>query len=482
MAGALVTVPPMLDPLIRRVDVHPHRFRGGRRDYQDSRRSDDGYTGNTNDLTAPDARWGDWTNNDQTWDTAPGKNVDAAWGLAPESKIEKPRPEERKQPALPHEGNAWDAPRPLGASGNPYRPVGTRKGDDRAHTPSSNTDSGASWTAKGDASWGTGTRTKKILDSEQTEGMARRVLGERVHKDVPRCECCLFGLRVTNTPLRSPRQGLQPAQVEEPTDEEDGGDGEGDLTPPPMTPTTPHTRRSTPYSYVSTLTATTLDTGYISSGTVTMTGRGLTKVVGSGLPQVSQARSSPGSVVGGARKGVGRIVYEDGLEYEEECEYIYEGGRRGREVVLRSAAPTTKQRVVYQPVHPQYLYVYEGDEEYDDSAGVSDLYYAPPQASQVLVRRPAQPKSVSFRVPNSNTDVTITLNEAGPPPVRYTFARPRTRSAERVLYEPARRARTGAPRIYEVDTDGYAIARDEEYEEVPVTSKAVPKGRAYVRE
>jgi hypothetical protein len=49
-----------------------------------------------------------------------------------------------------------------------------------------------------------------------------------------------------------------------------------------------------------------------------MTGRGLTKVVGSGLLQLSQARSRTGSVVGGARKAGGRISYEEGLDDDAE--------------------------------------------------------------------------------------------------------------------------------------------------------------------
>jgi hypothetical protein len=179
----------------------------------------------------------------------------------------------------------------------------------------------------------------------------------------------------------------------------------------------------------------------------------------------------------------GRIVYEDGLEDdEEEYEYIYQETRppfpRGRDVGLRAPVPT-KQRVVYQQAHPQYVYVYEGEEEYEDG----ELYYspAPPQDPPALVRRPAQPKSTSFRIPNTNTDVTITVKEAAPPPVRYTLARPRP--AERVVYvsEPARRVRTAAPRIYEVDDDGYTIAGDDEYDDVPVITKPVPKGRAYSR-
>jgi len=262
-----------------------------------------------------------------------------------------------------------------------------------------------------------------------------------------------------------------------------------------MTPTG-HARRSAPYSYVSsrsrragspTLTATTLDTGYISSGTTTTTTR--RKLVASGLPPVRRARSRAGSVVRQTR-----IVYEDGLEDDDEgeYEYIYEDARqplaRGREVIPRPSVPA-KQGVVYQQAHPQYVYVYDGEEEYEDG----EFYYtpAPPPDAPTLVRRlapppaPAAPKSMSFRVPNTTTDVTITLNEAAPPPPPLRHARARPRPAERVVYvssEPARRVRTAAPRIYEVDDDGYTIAGDDEYDEVPVIAKPVPKGRVYMRE
>ena len=74
---------------------------------------------------------------------------------------------------------------------NPYRPVGTPKGNDGLPTPSTADGYSALWTAEGDASWGTGARTKKVLDSNQTEGMIRRVLGERARKDTPRYNYCL---------------------------------------------------------------------------------------------------------------------------------------------------------------------------------------------------------------------------------------------------------------------------------------------------
>jgi hypothetical protein len=72
-----------------------------------------------------------------------------------------------------------------------------------------------------------------------------------------------------------------------------------------------------------------------------------------------------------------------------------------------SSAPRAdyQQRVVYRPAQLQYLYHYEDDEEYDDGIGAGDLCYASPQDSQPLVRRSAQPKSASFRVLNTNTDV-----------------------------------------------------------------------------
>ena len=201
-----------------------------------------------------------------------------------------------------------------------------------------------------------------------------------------------------------------------------------------------------------------------------------------GIPPAKLARSRASSVM---RKTAGRIIYEDGMDDDEdEYEYIYQETRpplaRGREVILRDSVPT-KQRAVYQQAHPQYVYIYEGDEEYEDG----ELYYAPapPQDPNALVRRPAQPKSMSFRVPNTNTDVTITVKEVAPPPVRYTLARPR-QPTERVVFvpEPARRARTAAPRIYEVGDDGYTIAGDDEFDDVPMIAKPVPKGRVYMRE
>ena len=286
-------------------------------------------------------------------------------------------------------------------------------------------------------------------------------------------------------------QGTQPPQVEEPPEEDDTGDEEGDLTPPPTTPTSPTlARRSVPYSYVSshsrkvgspTLTATTLDTGYTSAGTTTTTGRAHAKVAMSRLPPARRARSRAGSVV--HRTG-GRVVYLDGLEGDgEEYEYVYQETRPplagGREVVLRESVPT-RQRVVRQQAYPQYAYVYEGEEECEDG----EVYYAPapPQDSHALVRQPAPPKWVSFRVPNTNSDITITVKEAAPPPVRYASARPRP--AERVVYvsEPARRVRTAGPRIYEVGDDGYTIAGDDEYYDFPLIAKPVPKGRVYIRE
>ena len=129
--------------------------------------------------------------NDTTWDTSLAKDVEAAWGLAPESKIEKPTPEERAGWALPQSGNAWDAAPPPSNGQNPYRPVGTHKGSDGLPAPSTDDRGGAPRTVRGDASWGTGTITKKVLDSKQTEGMIRRVLGERARTDTPRYISCL---------------------------------------------------------------------------------------------------------------------------------------------------------------------------------------------------------------------------------------------------------------------------------------------------
>ena len=203
----------------------------------------------------------------------------------------------------------------------------------------------------------------------------------------------------------------------------------------------------------------------------------------SGVPSARHTRSRAGTVV---RKTGGRVVYEEGLddEDEDEYEYIYQATRpplaRGREVVLRDSVPT-KQRVVYQQAHPQYVYVYEGEEECEGG----ELCYAPapPRHPYAVARRPAQPKSMSFRVPNTNTDVTITIKESAPPPVRYTLARTRP-PAERMAYvsEPARRGRTASPRIYEVGDGEYAIAGDDEFDDVPVIAKPIPKGRTYYRE
>ena len=201
------------------------------------------------------------------------------------------------------------------------------------------------------------------------------------------------------------------------------------------------------------------------------------------------------------RRTKGRITYDGELENdedddddEEEYEYIYrEPRQRRREVVLRTSGPA-KQRLVYQykQVHPQYVYVYDGEEEYEDG----ELYYAP-APPPALARRPAPPNTqpMSFHVPNTNADVTITLTEAASlplplrprphrPPIRCTLARPTP--AERVVYvpepsEPApRRVRTSAPLIYEVDDDGYTIAGDDEYDNVSVIARPVPKGRVYI--
>ena len=111
------------------------------------------------------------------------------------------------------------------------------------------------------------------------------------------------------------------------------------------------TRHSNPYSCLSslsqagspTLAATTLDAGYISAWATTTTGRGLTKVAMSGISPARYDRSRAGSVV---RKIGGRVVYEDGLEDEDEDRDDQE--RRpllalGREVVLRSRGLCTSK-------------------------------------------------------------------------------------------------------------------------------------------
>ena len=83
------------------------------------------------------------------------------------------------------------------------------------------------------------------------------------------------------------------------------------------------------------------------------------------------------------RKTGGRIVYEDGLEYEE-YEDVYEDPRQP--LVLRASAPPKQsERVVYQQAPPQYIYVYEGEEEYEDG----ELYYTPAPSQDAT--RPAIP-------------------------------------------------------------------------------------------
>jgi hypothetical protein len=107
----------------------------------------------------------------------------------PESKIEKPKPEAKEQWALPQSRSARDAPAPPSIGGNPFRPVGTLKATNTTPAPSTTAGSAASSTFEGDASWGTGARTKQMLDSKRTEGMIRRVLGERARKDTLRYDC-----------------------------------------------------------------------------------------------------------------------------------------------------------------------------------------------------------------------------------------------------------------------------------------------------
>jgi hypothetical protein len=112
--------------------------------------------------------------------------------------VEKPRPEEKKKWALPQEPDAWDAPPPPSNGRNPYRPVGTPKGGSGSLTPPTTARDGSLWTVEGDTSWGTGVRTKKVLNSKQTEGMIRRVLGEGARKDTPRYG---YGFFLINTSL-----------------------------------------------------------------------------------------------------------------------------------------------------------------------------------------------------------------------------------------------------------------------------------------
>ena len=164
-----------------------------------------------------------------------------------------------------------------------------------------------------------------------------------------------------------------------------------------------------------TLTASTLDTGHTSADTNMTTER---KLVMSGLPLVRRARSRAGSV---ACKTGGRIIYEDRLGHDEDEEYQYIYKDLRQPLVLCASSPTKqRERVVYQQVPPQYVYVYkgEGKEEYRDG----ELYYTLPR-HKTPARRPAltPPKAVSFRTPNTNTDVTVTLNQATPPCIRYAL-------------------------------------------------------------
>jgi hypothetical protein len=112
MAGMSVTVPSMLDPFLD--SSYSHRFRGGRRDYQDSERSDNGYTGSTNDHTAPGAGWGganDSTNNDQTRGYRSSKERRGSMELCARVEDRKGK-EERQRWALPREGNTWTRQHP----------------------------------------------------------------------------------------------------------------------------------------------------------------------------------------------------------------------------------------------------------------------------------------------------------------------------------------------------------------------------------
>ncbi len=116
-------------------------------------------------------------------------DVEAAWGLATGVKIEKQKPEEREEWAIPQTGNAWEVAPPSNR-GNPYRTVGTPKGSDRLPAPSTATRGGSLWTVEGNASWGKGTMTKKVLDPKQTEGMIHCVPGEHTRKDASRYIYC----------------------------------------------------------------------------------------------------------------------------------------------------------------------------------------------------------------------------------------------------------------------------------------------------
>ena len=75
--------------------------------------------------------------------------------------------------------------------------------------------------------------------------------------------------------------------------------------------------------------------------------------------------------------------------------------------------------------------------------GNGELYYAPapPQDLYAVVPRPAQPRSMSFRVPNTNADVTTTVKEGFS--ARSLHPRPRPPTGCIVyVSEPARRVRT----------------------------------------
>ena len=96
---------------------------------------------------------------------------------------------------------------------------------------------------------------------------------------------------------------------------------------------------------------------------------------------------------------------------------------------------------------------------------------------------------MSFRVPNTNTDVTITVKKSAPPPVRYTLPCP-TPPAERIgeafqreevmvyVSGPVRGARTVAPRIYGVGDGGYTIAGDDEFGSTVETIQTAHRCRA----
>lgn len=224
--------------------------------------------------------------------------------------------------------------------------------------------------------------------------MIRRGLGERTRKDIPRYVYRLIVIATSVMLVRYYVASIQPPQVEEPPNEEDAGDEKGDVIPPSTSPM--RTRDSASYPYISprsrrdgspTLTTTALDTGDIPAWVTTTAGRRLTKVARSGMSPARYYRSRAGSVV---REMRGCVICEDGLgdEDEDKGEYIYQERSpplaRGREVAHRDPVPT-EQMVVYQQSYPQYVYVHEGEEEYEDCA------YHTPEQDPCLFQHPHYP-------------------------------------------------------------------------------------------